>query len=221
MAGRAAARPGRAAAPGVAADVGALVARAAALVPPGGRALLGLAGPPGAGKSTLAAALVAGVPGAVLVPMDGFHLDDVALDALGRRDRKGAPDTFDADGYVALLRRLRAREEDVVWAPEFRRDLELSAAGAVAVPRDAPLVVTEGLYLLADGPFAPVRGLLDVCWYVDLDPVERRRRLVARHVAHGRTPAEAERWVDGNDDRNAALVAATRGRADLVLPNRT
>ncbi len=195
--------------------VDALVARAARLPD---RSVLGLAGPPGAGTSTLATALVDALGDrAVLVPLDGFHLDDAVLEALGRRDRKGAPDTFDAAGFVHLLRRLHAREDDVVYAPAFRRDREQSVAGAVAVPRTVPLVLTEGNYLLADGAFAPVRDLLTECWFLDVDPVVRRRRLVDRHVAHGRTPDEAERWVSRSDEANAAVVDATRWRADLVL----
>lgn len=195
-----------------------LVARAAALADRGHRVLLGLAGAPGAGKSTLAAGLVAALPGrAALVPLDGFHLDDAVLDALGRRDRKGAPDTFDAAGYVALLRRLRDAGDDVVYAPEFRRAQEQAVAGALPVPRGVPLVVTEGNYLLADGAFAPVRGLLDEAWYVEADPVLRRSRLVARHVAHGRPPQAAGDWVARTDDPNAVLVETTRSRADLVV----
>jgi pantothenate kinase len=193
-----------------------LVRRAAALVPAEGRALLGITGPPGAGKSTLAAALVAALPGvAVLVPMDGFHLADEELDRLGRRDRKGAIDTFDAAGYVHLLRRLVDRTDDVVYAPVFVREQERAVAGALPVPRDARLVVTEGNYLLADGAFAPVRGLLTECWYVDCP--DRRERLVARHVRHGRSPAAAEAWVARSDDVNARLVEQTRPRADLVV----
>ena len=184
----------------------------------GERWVLGIAGPPGAGKSTLAAALVAELgPDAALVPMDGFHLADAVLAALGRADRKGAPDTFDAAGYVALLERLRRRDEDVVFAPAFRRELELAEAAAIAVPRSVRVVVTEGNYLLADGPFAPVRDLLDECWYVEVDDDLRRRRLVARHVGHGRTPDEAQAWVDATDEPNARRVAATRDRADRIV----
>ena len=191
-----------------------LLARARALALPGQRALLGITGPPGAGKSTLAAAL-AQATDAVLVPMDGFHLADTELDRLGRRDRKGAPDTFDAAGFVALLRRLRAGED--VYAPVFRRELELAEAGARAVPGDAPLVVVEGNYLLCDGGFRAVREVLTECWYVELDPVARLDRLVARHVEHGRTPEQALAWASGTDEQNATLVASTRARADLVV----
>jgi pantothenate kinase len=194
------------------------VRRASALAAAGSRAMLGFAGAPGAGKSTLAAALVDALAGhAVLVPMDGFHLADPELERLGRRDRKGAPDTFDAAGYVHLLRRLRDRRDAVVYAPVFVREQEQAVAGALAVPHDVRLVVTEGNYLLADDGFAEVRGLLDETWFVDVDPVLRRQRLVARHVHHGRSPEQAEQWVASSDDLNARLVDATRERADLVV----
>ena len=193
----------------------ALVERAAALVAGRGRSVLGITGAPGAGKSTLAEALVEALEGrAVLVPMDGFHLADSELRRLGRADRKGAPDTFDAAGYVHLLRRL-VRADDVVYAPVFRRELELAEAGALPVPPAAPLVVTEGNYLLLDGPFAPVRDLLTECWYVDVAPELRLERLAARHERHGRTRAAAKAWVEHTDEPNARLVEATRDRADL------
>jgi pantothenate kinase len=197
-----------------------LLARAAALAA-GGRRLLGLAGPPGAGKSTLAAALVAAMGDrAVLVPMDGFHLAQAELERLGRADRKGAPDTFDADGFVALLARLRAQGpgDPVVYAPRFDRHLEEPIAGAIAVPASVPLVVVEGNYLLHDdGSWAGVAPLLDDAWYLDLPDGLRVERLVARHVAHGRTPADARAWVLRSDEANARLVAAGRGRAGFVV----
>ena len=195
-----------------------LVDRAAALATGPDRAILGIVGPPGAGKSTLAEQLVDALDGrAVLVPMDGFHLTDAELRRLGRDERKGAPDTFDAAGYVHLLRRLRERTDDVVYAPVFVRRREVAEAGALPVPRDVPLVVTEGNYLLLDGAWAPVRGLLTQCWYVDVDPDLRRQRLVARHVLHGRSPGEAEAWVAATDEPNARVIEATRDRADLVV----
>ncbi len=199
--------------------VGALVRAALALVPDGGRALLGLTGPPGAGKSTLAAQIVAAAgEGAVVVGMDGFHLAQAELVRLGRAGRKGAPDTFDVAGYVHLLRRLRDRSEAVVYAPRFDRDLEEPIAGAVPVADSVSLVVTEGNYLLLDAPgWDRVAGLLDACWYVDPGEDDRVRRLVARHVAHGRDPAAARAWALGTDQRNAELVAVTRPRADRVV----
>ena len=198
---------------------------ARALADTGRRRLLGIAGPPGAGKSTLAAAVVAALPGrAVLVPMDGFHLAQTELERLGRADRKGAPDTFDAAGFVALLRRLRdqrpARDggDDVVYAPAFDRALEEPVAGSIPVTPDVPLVVVEGNYLLHDdGAWAGVAPLLDACWYVDVDEGLRLDRLTARHAAFGKTPEAARAWALGPDQRNAELVARGRGRATAVV----
>lgn len=196
------------------------LARARALAERPGPALLGIAGAPGAGKSTLADRVVAAVPGAVLVGMDGFHLAHATLEALGRVERKGAPDTFDAAGYVALLRRIRGLGPgaDVVWAPRFHREIEDAVAGAVAVTAEATLVVTEGNYLLlADPPWDQVAGLLDECWYLDVDDDVRRTRLQARHERFGRTPAQARERTWGSDERNAEVVAASRGRASAVV----
>jgi pantothenate kinase len=196
------------------------VERARALARGGARRLLGIAGAPGGGKSTLARALVdaLGPDTARLVGMDGFHLAQAELERLGRADRKGAADTFDASGYTALLRRLRAGDDAVVYAPEFRREIEEPIACAVPVPREVPLVVTEGNYLLVpDGVWAPVRGLLDEAWFVEGADARRRDWLIARHVAFGKTPELAREWVLRSDERNAELVASTADRADLVV----
>ena len=189
-----------------------------------GRALLGLVGAPGAGKSTLAHALAAalaqrlGAEKIAVVPMDGFHLADVTLEALGLLDRKGAPETFDADGYAALLDRLRVGGERPVHAPGFERDLEQPLAAAVTVPASARVVVTEGNYLLLDDPrWHAVAGALDETWFVETDDAVRRERLVERHVRFGKSPEAARAWVETVDQPNAALVAATRPRADLVV----
>jgi pantothenate kinase len=183
--------------------------------PPPGR-LLGLTGSPGVGKSTYAARLALAW-GAVVVPMDGFHLADVELERRGLRHRKGAPETFDAEGYAALLARVRAREE-LVMTPAFERDLEQPLAGALPVPGSASMVVTEGNYLLLDEPrWRAVRERLDEVWHLRVDPTVRRQRLVARHVEFGKSPGEAEAWVAAVDDPNAALIEAAAERADRVV----
>ena len=184
-----------------------------------GRRLLGICGPPGSGKSTLADRIVEELDGrARLVRMDGFHLAQVELARLGREDRKGAIDTFDALGYVSLLRRLRDATEDVVYAPEFRRELEEPVAGAVAVPAATPLVVTEGNYLLVDEPpWREVRSLLDAVWYVSTRDDTRMRWLVERHIRYGRAPDAARAWALGTDQPNAHLVESTMSRADALV----
>ncbi len=195
-----------------------LVERARGLAESGERRLLGITGAPGTGKSTLARAVVdaLGPQLSALVPMDGFHLANATLIAWGRRNRKGAWDTFDADGFVHLLRRLRGQVEEYVHAPDFDRDIEESIGSARPVHRDVPLVVTEGNYLLShEGAWPQVADLLDEAWYLELDPATRHERLVRRHEQHGKTHAEAEAWTDGSDEVNAVLVAATRDRADL------
>ncbi|MDC7120686.1 nucleoside/nucleotide kinase family protein [Cellulomonas fimi] len=197
-----------------------LAARVERLLATGRRSLLGIAGAPGAGKSTLAAQVASAYPDvAVVVPMDGFHLAQTELERLGLADRKGAPDTFDAAGFVALLRRLRdPHPDEVVYAPEYRRDLRNGVAGAIRVAPDVPLVVTEGNYLLLDTHgFASVAGLLDEAWFVAPDDGLRLARLVARHEAFGKPADAAHAWVHGPDERNARLVAATASRADVVV----
>lgn len=181
--------------------------------------MLGIAGAPGAGKSTFARAYVDALDRpAALVPMDGFHLADVTLQRLGLLHRKGAPETFDAWGYAALLARLRSRPPETVYAPGFERDIEQPVAGAVGVPPEAEVVVTEGNYLLLDLPaWRAVRAQLDEVWFVHTDEGLRFERLVARHVAFGKSPGQARAWVEEVDGGNARLVEATRGYADRIL----
>lgn len=194
--------------------------RVQALLASGQRKILGLAGAPGSGKSTLAQALLeqAGER-AVVLPMDGYHLANAELARLGRAMRKGAEDTFDSAGYVALLQRLRSQpENELIYAPQFLREIEEAVAGAIAIPPDVQLIITEGNYLLLDrGHWARVHPLLDECWYLDIDPALRVQRLVARHVQFGRTPEAAHAWVMDSDEVNAALIETTRTRADLIF----
>ena len=184
-----------------------------------GRTMLGLVGAPGAGKSTLAVALAGRLAdlGAVVVPFDGFHLANATLAGLGLLDRKGALETFDVDGYAALLERLR-EARGTVYAPAYERSIEEAIAGAVTVPDSSRLVITEGNYLLIDHPAAlRARRCLDEVWFIDLDDATRVRRLVERHVTFGKSGDAARAWTLGTDQRNADLVSATRGRADLVV----
>ena len=184
-----------------------------------GRVVVGITGPPGAGKSTLALTLAASFDGASYLPMDGFHLSNAALDRLGRRHRKGAVDTFDAAGYVAVLGRMRSeyRRRDV-YVPAFDRRLDEPVAAGHVVAADSPLVITEGNYLgLPDGEWASVRGLLDRLYYVDCPTDVRRHRLVARHIEGGRAPEAAAAWAEEVDEPNARLIATTRQFCDEVL----
>jgi len=204
----------------VALSVPELVFRARALATSGRRQLLGITGAPGAGKTSVAQAVVdvLGPELAVLVPMDGFHLSNRTLVAWGRRGRKGAWDTFDADGYVQLLRRLRHQEEDIVHAPDFDRDIDESIGSAVPVLRRVPLVVTEGSYLLSEqGSWSGVAGLLDESWYLQADDSTRLSRLSLRHQRHGMDPVGAATWARTTDQDNAEVIAPSQSRADLVV----
>ena len=182
-----------------------------------GRFLTALAGPPGAGKSTLAAELVAALgQGAKAVPMDGFHYDDAVLIARGARARKGAPDTFDVAGFRHLLTRLRT--EDEVAIPLFDRDLEISRAGADIVGPDDRILIVEGNYLLLnEAPWPDLAPLFDLTIWIDVPEAELDRRLMARWAHYGKTPAEARAWIDGNDMPNIHRVVAGSRPADLVI----
>jgi pantothenate kinase len=187
-----------------------------------GRVILGIAGCPAAGKSTLAAKRVDALDPhgqwVARVPMDGFHLSNEELERLGRRGRKGAIDTFDAEGYLALLRRLRADLEHTLLAPDYHRSRGQRVAATIAIDPGVRIVITEGNYLLCpDQPWPEIRRQMAEVWYVDLDDDVRRRRLLARHVRFGKSPEEARRWVREVDDVNARLIAMARDSADLHI----
>ncbi len=197
-----------------------LVAEVSALLDAvAGRLVVGITGAPGAGKSTATAALVSLFDGASCVPMDGFHLSNAVLDRLGRHERKGAADTFDAAGYVATLRRvIDAYGRRDVYVPAFDRRLDEPVAAGHVVPADSRLVVTEGNYLgLPDGDWAGVRPLLSRLYYIDCPASVRRARLVQRHIDGGRSAAAAAAWVDTVDEPNARLVATSREFCDAVF----
>lgn len=204
-------------------DISRLAQRLVALSAPR-RALVGIAGAPGAGKSTLAARLVAHLneqdPGiAVVVPLDGFHLAASVIAVDDRATRRGAPDTFDPRGYAVLLERLRDPGTDIVYAPEYRREIEDPVGQAIPVPAECRVVVTEGNYLLLPDPaWRRARSFLDEVWYLDPPSEhERRRHLIARHERFGKSPEQARAHALGSDARNATLIAAHRGDADLSL----
>lgn len=197
---------------------GELSARARVLAAGSSRVLLGITGPPGAGKSTLARAIT-GEAGASarLVEMDGFHLAQSRLAELGRLSRKGAPDTFDSAGFLALIRRLREPGEHAIYAPVFRRDLEEPIAGALCVEPGITLVVVEGNYLLLpEDPWGQLRGLIDEVWYCETDEQVRLSNLIQRHRAYGRPEQDARSRALGPDQRNAEQIFATRSAADVI-----
>jgi Panthothenate kinase len=205
-------------------DPQALARRALRLAPEGGRALIGIAGSPGSGKTTLARAVVAAAdaqaagPVAAYLPMDGFHLADVTLDTLGRHDRKGAIDTFDGWGFVALLERVLAEPDHPVYAPAFDRVVGEPIAGSLAVLPGTRLVVVEGNYLLAPSdPWTRIPPLLAEAWFVATPEDERLRRLVDRHTRHGRTPEAALAWARDVDGVNARLIEPTAASATLIV----
>jgi pantothenate kinase len=214
------------------ANLDALARRARALVRPGRRALLGIAGSPGAGKTTLAVDLAARVnelamttppasgsaPLAVHLPMDGYHLANATLDTLGLQDRKGALETFDGWGFVALLRRLSSETGHPVYAPGFDRRVDEPIAGEIAIEPGVGLVIVEGNYLLVDAePWGGIRDLLDESWFCDTDDDERVRRLIERHELGGRSREAATAWAETVDSANAVIIEATRPRATLVV----
>jgi pantothenate kinase len=182
-----------------------------------GRFITALAGAPGAGKSTLAAAVVAELgAGARLVPMDGFHLDNAVLDARGQRAVKGAPQTFDAAGFVSLMQRLRAGGE--VAIPVFDRAADLARAGADIVTDADRLLVVEGNYLLlTQSPWRDVS--YDLTVFLDVPERELERRLIQRWETYGYAPDAARARALSNDIPNARLVLAQSRPADITVKN--
>lgn len=189
-------------------------------LPTSPRRIIGIAGSPGAGKSTIAEALVARLDSAVVLPMDGYHLPQARLVELGRRDRMGAPDTFDVDGFLATLSALRAVDNsgNPVLAPGFDRGIEEPVPDAIRILQELSTVVVEGNYLLLEsGGWGRVAPMLDATVFVQVDRGIRLDRLIERHERFGKSPADARAWALGPDERNAQLIEATATRADRVV----
>lgn len=199
-----------------------LASHAASLIADDSRYILGIAGAPGAGKSTASQAISQKLDSrCTVVEMDGFHLANRELDRLGRRERKGAPDTFDVGGYAALLHRLRSADS-IVYAPVFDREIDESIGSATAVEPRTPLIVTEGNYLLLpNGSWPQVRAAIDTVWYLEVPEATRTQRLMKRHSRFGRSSEAAADWVRRVDQPNADMIAAARSRADLIVEIRT
>ena len=184
------------------------------------RIIIGIIGKPGAGKSTLSSHLMKNLPKetTALVPMDGYHLSNLQLKKLGRADRKGAPDTFDATGFVNLLKRLSADTSNDIYFPIFHREIEESIAAEGVVTKETKFVITEGNYLLhnQDG-WQEVAPVLTESWYVQVDDKLRLERLVNRHIKYGKEPKFAHDWAHGTDERNAQLVEGTKPRSSVIV----
>lgn len=186
----------------------------------GKRLLVGLTGPPGSGKSTLAAELAESLcPLPPVIPMDGFHLAQAVIEAKGLADRKGSPETFDSSGFVQLLTQIaRPADDSVVYAPRYDRSVEEPVANAILIRPTDELVIVEGNYLLLDEPpWAQIRPALNLCAYLELEDATRIRRLIERHVQHGKPRPEAERFVRDSDEKNAQLIKSSRSRADFIV----
>ena len=184
------------------------------------RALVGIVGKPGAGKSTLSAYLLEELKSSeiTVVPMDGYHLSNAVLQELGRADRKGAPDTFDVAGFASLVKRIRSEQTQNIYYPIFDRAIEESIAAQGVVTSATKVVIIEGNYLLHDaGGWEDIKDLLDESWMVDVDDDKRIARLISRHIAYGKEPEAAKAWAKGTDEANAQLIERGRARADFVV----
>ena len=184
------------------------------------RALVGIVGKPGAGKSTLSAYLLEELKSSevTVVPMDGYHLSNAVLQELGRADRKGAPDTFDVAGFASLLQRIRSEKSVDIYYPVFDRSIEESIAAQGVVTQETKIVIVEGNYLLHDtGGWEAIADLLDEIWFIDVDDEKRLERLIARHIAYGKSPEDAQSWSRGSDEVNARTIAAGSSRAHAVI----
>jgi len=188
---------------------------------PSSRVIIGIVDKPGADKSTLSSYLIENLPtdSVTLVPMDGYHLSNKELETLGRRNRKGAPDTFDSHGFAALLERIKSSTDDIYF-PVFHREIEESIAAEGVVTAKTKVVLTEGNYLLHDQDgWKDVASKLTESWYVEVNDELRLELLVDRHHFFGKECQAAHDWAHGTDENNARLVAGTKALADFLVIN--
>lgn len=184
------------------------------------RALIGVCGQPGAGKSTFTEYLANNLPREIVcvVPMDGFHLSNAILEEKKLREIKGAPITFDVHGFADLLGRIRNTPNQNIYYPVFDRSVEESIAAQGLVSPEAKLIIVEGNYLCHDQDgWENILGLLDETWYLQIAEEVRRRRLIDRHIQFGKSPDAAREWALGTDEINAALIAQSASRADFIV----
>lgn len=196
------------------------IARVSSLLDSPHRFILGVIGKPGVGKSTFTQFLNEHVASEFLsiLPMDGFHMSNEKLIELGRRDRKGAPDTFDVDDFAQSLALVKAGHGSAIRFPIFEREIEASIPDAGLIPAQAKLVVVEGNYLLHDDfGWEKIGNYLDESWFLDVDDELRMQRLIARHIQFGKTPDAANEWSRGTDEVNARLIEQSRSRATFTV----
>ena len=196
------------------------IARVSELLNSPNRFILGIVGKPGVGKSTFTQFLSEHIASESIsiLPMDGFHMSNEKLIEFGRRDRKGAPDTFDVDNFAKSLADVRAGHGSDIRFPIFKREIEASIPDAGLIPAQAKLVIVEGNYLLHDDfGWEKIGDYLDETWFLDLDDELRMQRLIARHIQYGKTPEAANEWSRGTDEVNARLIEQSRSRATFTV----
>jgi pantothenate kinase len=184
------------------------------------RTMIGIVGKPGAGKSTIVTEIQKqfSTEEVAIIPMDGYHLSNEELIKLGRLERKGAPDTFDVEGFISLITRVRNEIGKEHTFPIFHREIEASKADEGIVLRNTKVIVIEGNYLFSEEHnWSEVFPLLDQSWFIEIDDEIRMQRLITRHIKYGKTPQEAEEWSRGSDELNARFIEKTAARAGNII----
>ena len=196
------------------------LARASKLQESSTRFILGIVGKPGAGKSTFTEYLSEHFSKELVavLPMDGFHMSNEELIELGKRERKGAPDTFDVESFAKTLAAVKESYGSEVRFPLFEREIETSVADAGLIPAQAKLVLVEGNYLLHfQAGWEQIGGLLDEAWFLNVDEELRMKRLISRHIKFGKSPQQAQEWSEGTDEANARLIQESETRAQYIV----